>query len=305
MTSPDTLRLLELSSRPGLGVGTLRKIVQSASDRREVLYDDAFTDRLTVRTTTAKQNPDAWRRILDDCDRLSISVISPFDSTYPTRLRSIDDFPPFLYVRGSEIGLGLPGCAVVGTREASRLGLSWARQIAEIVALRDMTVISGLALGVDAAAHEGCLKMNGVTIAVLAHGLDRVTPTSNKGLADRILEGGGCLVAEHAPGVPPVRQEYVRRNRIQSGLATCSIMVESGEEGGAIHQGNFATRQARPLFCVTPPPATPGAEDFRYGGAHRLMKEAKARPLTSRADLEHALDGLAQDAPQAFTARLL
>jgi DNA processing protein len=155
-----------------------------------------------------------------------------------------------------------------------------------------MSVVSGLALGIDAAAHEGCLKAGGITVAILAHGLDRITPHSNRGLADQILESEGCLVAEHAPGVPPVRQEYVRRNRIQSGMAACSIMVESAEEGGAIHQGNFAARQGRPLYVVTPPAGTSGSEDFKYAGAERLMKEAKARPIGSRADLEAALDRL-------------
>lgn len=292
MTSPETLRLLELSSRPGLGVGTLRKIVQSAGARRDALFDEVLIDRLTVRTSTAKQNAGAWRRVLDDCEALAIRILSPLDPEYPANLRSIDDFPPLLYVRGSIRGLSMTGCAVVGTREASRLGLNWARQIAEVVASKEMSVVSGLALGIDAAAHEGCLKAGGVTIAVLAHGLDRITPTSNRPLSDRILEQGGCLVAEHAPGVPPVRQEYVRRNRIQSGMAACSIMVESAEEGGAIHQGNFATRQGRPLYCVTPPPGTLGSDEFKYAGAERLAREAKARTISNRADLEAALGDL-------------
>lgn len=290
--SPSTTRLLELSSRPGVGVGTLRKIAQSAAARPESLHDETLIERLTVRSTTAKQNPEAWRRIMDDCEALSIQILSSLDPDYPANLLTIDDFPPLLYVRGSGEGLSRTGCAVVGTREASRLGLNWARQIAEVVASRGMTVISGLALGIDAAAHEGCLKADGITIAILAHGLDRITPHSNRGLADRILDQGGCLVAEHAPGVPPVRQEYVRRNRIQSGMAACSIMVESAEEGGAIHQGNFATRQGRPLYVVTPPVGTSGSEDFKYAGAERLSREAKARPIESRADLEAALDRL-------------
>jgi len=302
--SARTQRLLELSSRPGLGVGTLRKIALSAETRPDAIYDEEFIERLTIRTSTAKQNVDAWKRILDDCEALSIRVLSSLDDDYPVRLRTIEDFPPLLYVRGSATGLAMTGCAVVGTREASRLGLNWARQIAEIVASKQMTVVSGLALGIDAAAHEGCLKAGGVTIAVLAHGLDRVTPHSNRQLAERILEHEGCLIAEHAPGVPPVRQEYVRRNRIQSGMSACSIMVESAEEGGAIHQGNFATRQGRPLYCVTPPTSTYGADEFKYGGAERLSKEAKARPISNRVDLLAALDGLDTVAPEPV-ARLL
>lgn len=292
LPTPAATRLLELSSRPGVGAGTLRKIAQSAMSLPSLLHDEAHIERLTTRTSTAKQSPDAWRRIIEDCERLSIRVISCLDPDYPVRLLSIDDFPPLLYVRGPETALSMRGCAVVGTREASRLGLSWARQIAEVVASKGMSVVSGLALGIDTAAHEGCLKAGGTTIAILAHGLDRVTPHSNRALAERILEREGCLVAEHAPGVPPVRQEYVRRNRIQSGMSACSVMVESGQDGGAIHQGHFATRQGRPLFCVMPPKETPGADDFRYEGAERLAKEAKARPIGSRAELERALDNL-------------
>lgn len=298
MISPETLRLLQLSSRPGLGIGTLRKIALSGLERQSALFDEQLIERLTTRTSTSKQNIDGWKKIVDDCDAQSIRILSSMDADYPARLLTIDDFPPLLYVRGEVSSLSLTGCAVVGTREASRLGLSWARQISEVVASRGLSVVSGLALGIDAAAHEGSLRAHGITIAILAHGLDRVTPTSNRALADRILDANGCLVAEHAPGVPPVRQEYVRRNRIQSGMSACSIMVESAEEGGAIHQGNFATRQGRPLYCVVPPEETDGAQEFKYDGAKRLSIEAKARPIRNREDLLAALDAIQPPASQ-------
>jgi DNA processing protein len=165
------------------------------------------------------------------------------------------------------------------------LGRSWARQIAELLALNDITVVSGLALGIDTEAHIGALSGRGGTVAILAHGLDQITPSSNRPLADKILANGGVLLSEHPPGVPPRRAEYVRRNRLQSGMSVCSIVVESGREGGAIHQARFTRSQGRDLFTVVPPKGMAGAAAFNNDGAEYLTSEMNARALTKREDL--------------------
>lgn len=284
--SRETARLLELSFLPGVGTVAVRKAVQEAfQTAKRSLWSDASVKR----SSRGKQNKDGWQDILTRCARGGISVLSPLDCAYPAPLRHVDDFPPFLYVKGDSEALKGVACAVVGTREASKLGLSWARQIAETLAASKYCIVSGLALGIDTAAHHGALRGKGRTVAVLAHGLDQITPASNKPLAHAILDAGGAFISEHPPGVPPRKAEYVRRNRIQSGMSVCSVVVESGAIGGAIHQGNFTFKQGRRLFCVVPPRTVPGANEFRYDGAQRLMTESSGEAITSREDLMHII----------------
>lgn len=285
--SRATERILQLSCLPGIGAGALRKIIArerrlgpaSLDDEKEILASFSRSNG------PAKQCRDAWKLTVDRCQELDIHILSPFDSDYPKPLVHISDFPTIIYVRGSTSALNKIGCAVVGTRDASHLGCSWGRQIAETFAIQGFCVVSGLALGIDTAAHEGALRANGSTVSILAHGLDRITPASNKGLAEKILECGGALVSEHPPGTPPRKAEYVKRNRIQSGMSVCSVVVESGEEGGAIHQGNFTARQKRRLYCVIPDSSVSGFSQFRSAGGRRLMSEAGATPIHSREEL--------------------
>lgn len=284
-----TRQLLEASFVPGLGVGGLRKMVSELLARPSALPEIGALAASYARPGAKTEKKYSFQGVLSRCSDEGISVISPLDDHYPRQLLSIEDWPPILYVKGDLKVLSKRGCAVVGTREASKLGLSWARQIAELICDRGFVVVSGLALGIDTAGHEGALKVGGQTTAVLAHGLDKVTPASNRELATRILNSGGCLVAEHPPGVPPFQPEYVRRNRIQSGLSMCSIVVESNEEGGAIHQGNFTLKQHRPLFCVLPDAGVPGFDEFKSGGAKKLLA-AGGRRIANRQDLTDALD---------------
>lgn len=288
VASAPTERLLRLSSLPGVGVSALRKILDLLRSVNGANLSDEELQAAVLRSSSArpgKQNSDAWREVLSRCAIENIDVLSPLDPFYPPMLNTIEDYPPIIYVKGDKAALLKQSAAVVGTREASRLGLSWAKQIAGILSRYEISVVSGLALGIDTAAHEGALKANGATVAILAHGLDQVTPASNRPLAKAILDCGGALVAEHPPGVPPRRAEYVRRNRIQSGMSVCSIVVESGESGGAIHQGNFTARQGRVLLCALPDANVPGASEFNSAGAKRLMAEVNAIPLRSGAEL--------------------
>lgn len=289
--SPISKRLLELSFLPGVGTGALRAVIPRIEAGGAEELDNAIaTASKKLGSGSGKQNPDGWRDVLEKCDKEQISILSALDEEYPYPLRSIEDFPPFLYVKGDVSALQRIGAAVVGTREASHLGLSWAKQISKILGERGYSIVSGLALGIDTAAHEGALLANAVTVAVLAHGVDKVTPASNRALAEAIVASGGALVSEHPPGVPPRRAEYVRRNRIQSGMSVCSIVVESGDVGGAIHQGHFTAKQGRILFCVQPEEGTQGSDQFRYDGGVRLSKEVDAKSIRNREDLMSILD---------------
>lgn len=282
-TTQVTRELLAILELPGVGVATARTVARQLAGRPSASAIDVLAE---VQTSGRSPSPDSLACALREsetrlqrCERLGVSVLSIADTEYPRRLATISDAPPIIYVLGSVVALAGPAVAVVGTREASEVGLRAASTAAGAVSRTGVVVVSGLALGIDTAAHEGALEAGGVTVAVLAHGLDTVTPKSNSALAARIVANRGALVAEHPPGTPPHRAEYVRRNRIQSGLSVCSLMVESDHDGGAIHQGTFTHRQGRPLYVVMPTDAE--ARGFKLSGAQRLMKEQSAIPVAT------------------------
>ena len=259
-----------LMDRPNLSIN------EAANHWRSTLHMEH--DEVIARTKAQK--------IIEACASQSIYILSIADSEYPPRLRLIKDAPPIIYVKGSIAALGKTGCAVVGTRKASELGLKLARRIAKVLAGKGFSTISGLALGIDAAAHAGAVDAMGVTVAVLAHGLDTVAPSSNRKLADKILESGGALVSEHEPGVPPRPAEFVRRNRIQSGMALCSIIVESAKEGGSIHQARFTKEQGRPILAVLPELQNSATNGFNSEGGEYLVHDLGAIPLRTAEQLE-------------------
>lgn len=289
IASQETRLVLTALALPGVGPAALRRLIAASSSSKDHNIMAGFIEN-ELNGKDEKTVHDKVSEQLSDCEKHNIFVLSPFDKGYPSRLKAISDYPPILYVKGDIDAMRCDGFAVVGTREASKLGMSWAKQIASIVCEYQLSVVSGLALGIDSAAHEGALKVGGRTIAVLAHGLDRVTPARNKDLAEQILGGGGALVSEHAPGVPPRKAEYVRRNRIQSGMSLCSIIVESGETGGAMHQGKFTRDQGHPLFCTFPDESVRGSGEFNYNGAKKLISEMNAKPIADSTELKEFID---------------
>ncbi len=216
------------------------------------------------------------------------------DQEFPARLLEIEDVPPILYVKGNSQILNSKCAALVGTRKSSTAGEEMCGIAASVLVEEGFAVVSGLALGIDSAAHVRTLGEKGNTVAVLAHGLDRVTPSQNEVLAEKILQSGGALVSEHPPGVPPMKAEYVRRNRIQSGMSLCSIIAESGEAGGSIHQATFTVRQGRKLFVIFPPRPPEG---FNTSGALHLIHSLNATPVSSREELRKFLRELNQLGP--------
>ena len=193
-----------------------------------------------------------WEKARTAAD-LGIHAFPINSAHYPASLRLIEDPPPVLYVRGNLALLHAPpGVAIVGTRKASSAGIIIAKRIAQYFAGHDWTVISGLALGIDAAAHRGALAAAGGTIAVLAHGLKGASPKANALLADEILLNGGAWVSEHPADVPARPENFVLRNRIQIGLSAGSIIVEGEERSGTMTQAEFCLRNHRSLFAVFP-----------------------------------------------------
>jgi DNA processing protein len=288
MPTEHARALLTIMQLPGVGQARGRDVARTAIARRTGIWDVAVVkiDAAGPKREAADRDAD---RVLRECEQYDIDVLALGDAAYPTRLAEIADAPPLLYVKGAVKALDATAIAVVGTRNASTVGLRAAEIIGESLARRGLAVVSGLALGIDAAAHTGALNAGGITIAVLAHGLDTVSPKTNKPIADRLLATGGALVSEHPPGVPARPAEFVRRNRIQSGMSVCSVVVESGAEGGAMHQAAFTVEQKRPLFTVLSNSET---ADLNEAGARKLVIQFKATPVRSTGELTKAVDRL-------------
>ena len=219
-------------------------------------------------------------------------IISLEDPRYPVDLSNISDPPPVLFARGRLEVLGIPAIAVVGARRASELGRRFSFSLAEQLAARGVCVVSGLALGVDGAAHEGALRGSGPTVAVLGTGLDQVYPPAHRHLSERIVENG-LLVTEFFPGTGPDRHHFPRRNRIVSGLVQGVVVVEAGEKSGSLITARLALEQGREVFAVPGPPGLPGSR-----GANRLLKEG-AQLVESAEDIFAALPWLAGVGPKS------
>lgn len=200
------------------------------------------------------------------------------DERYPARLAEIYDPPPVLYVRGELDPPDCPAVAIVGTRGATTYGKMAAEQIARGLAEAGVTVISGLALGIDAAAHRGALDGGGRTIAVLGNGLDRVYPSQHAHLAQQIAERG-ALVTEFPLGTKPDATNFPRRNRLISGLSSGTLVVEAGERSGALITAAFAAEQGRDVLAVPGSIFSPASR-----GANSLIRDG-ATPVTCAEDV--------------------
>ncbi len=234
----------------------------------------------------------AWALI----EEKQIQVLTWDDAAYPRRLKEIDQPPPVLYVRGSLTDQDDWAVAIVGTRRVTGYGRQVAEEIAVFLAQNGITVVSGLARGVDAVAHETCLRAGGRTIAVLGNGVDRVYPPEHIHLAKKILEQG-AVVSDYAPGTPPDAANFPPRNRIISGLCMASVVVEAGETSGALITANFAANQGRDVFAVPGPITGPQSK-----GTNRLIRDG-AQPLLRPEDILEALQ--LEQIPQKQNARRL
>lgn len=256
--------LLTLLSLPGVGRKTAIRLRMSLAAGVEGDLQVFFESLLAAGRGVSRFRPPDQASVecaraaaiatLAASEQLGISVLGLDDSTFPHRLREIEDPPAVLFVKGPvEVLNNSLQVAVIGTREPSGFGLEAARRIGTHLSRLGATVVSGLALGCDAAGHQGCLDVEGVGVAVLAHGLHTVSPVANRELAARLLAAGGCLVSEYAPGVGARRTHFVDRDRIQSGLSDGVIVIETAVKGGTMHTVRFARSQGRPVACVEHP----------------------------------------------------
>lgn len=179
-----------------------------------------------------------------------VKLLTVLDEDYPLNLRLVFDRPPFLFVRGELAEADNRAVAVVGTRQASPEGIGQARRLAGELAREGVTVLSGLALGIDGAAHEATLDAGGRTVAVMGTGITRIYPSEHEALAQRIVESGGALVSQFWPAGPPAKYSFPMRNVVMSGMAIGTVVIEAGRTSGAKMQARLALNHGKRVFLV-------------------------------------------------------
>jgi len=210
-----------------------------------------------------------------------IKIICNFEEGFPANLRPLPDSPFLLYVRGQLVATDTKAVAIVGTRRISSYGQRVIETIVPGLVNAGVTIVSGLAFGVDAKVAEETLAAGGRALAVLASGVDQITPRNNELLGQRIIESGGAIVSELPPGVTPQNYFFPIRNRIISGLALGVVVVEAAEKSGSLHTVNFATDQGRQVMAV---PGSVFSEVSR--GTNRLIRDGAAMVTTAEYVLE-------------------
>jgi len=238
--------------------------------------------KIIERVVSARENVDldkVWEKI----EKQGIKILTWQDEAYPQRLKEIDQPPPVLYVRGEYLPDDLFAVSIVGTRRVTPYGRQITEELASFLAANGLTVISGLARGVDSIAHQTALKAGGRTIGILGSGVDRIYPPENRALAKKMMEHG-AIISDYAPGTPPEASNFPPRNRIIAGLSLAVVVVEAGETSGALITAEFAAEQGREVFAVPGSILAPQSK-----GTNKLIQQG-ALPLLSITDLMQALD---------------
>jgi DNA processing protein len=281
----DLNRWLALAHAPGLHAGQLQHwLAQGASpiDLTRESRSALAAIGLGQAASRALLQPDG-NALATDLGWLQAasnrSVVAWGSAEYPPLLAQIPDAPLVLYAEGDTEALCLPQLAIVGSRNPTALGRDTAHQFAQHLARAGLTVTSGLALGIDAAAHRGALHAGARTVAVLGRGLDAIYPPENTALAREIVGRQGTLVTDLAVGTPPLKQNFPRRNRILSGLAVGTLVVEAALRSGSLITARLAAEQGREVFAI------PGSiHNPMVRGCHRLLRQG-ARLVESVDDI--------------------
>ncbi|MES0090423.1 DNA-processing protein DprA [Mesorhizobium sp. M0030] len=247
---------MNFSMLKGVGPTTLRKIA-SMRNFEEISVDEIAFKFPTI--SKALQETAAWDKAIEGTDRQieearsrNARIISPMDEEYPSLLAATRDDPFLIFVCGRLASNPEKSVAVIGTREPTAHGVKIAQRIAQFFTEKRWSVVSGLAIGCDAIAHQATLDTNGHTVAVLAHGLHTIAPTRHRKLAEDILASGGALVSEYRFGQNAQPQQFVKRDRTQAGMAQGVVMIQSDVKGGSLHASRAALEYNRWLAVPYP-----------------------------------------------------
>lgn len=275
-----------LSRIEGLGSVRKNKLLEMFVDP-EVVWNLKFEDIVAIGgfgEKVAKAILDSkYRGNLDKyveyMQNYGISIVTIYDKEYPNKLRNIYDPPVTLYVKGNKEILNENSIAIVGCRDCSNYGKEVAQKVAYELGKEDISIISGMAKGIDSQAHIGCLNAKGKTIAVLGSGLDRIYPKENLKLYNEIIANGGAIVSEYIIGTKPDKMNFPARNRIISGLSDGLVVVEAKQKSGTLITVDFALEQGKNIFVV------PGnITSANSAGTNELIKQG-AKCITDVKDI--------------------
>lgn len=278
--SEETYFLAAMLQIPGIGRQTAAALIAAFGSARAVWEADRgdlfLSKQLSEReldALVAARKADGPERLAEECRRKGIGIVVRGNDRYPSLLAEIPDAPLALFYRGQ-----LPdfkqSVAVVGTRRATNYGLAVAKDMGGWLAARELTVVSGGAIGIDGAAHEGALA-KGITVAVLGCGVDVVYPLRHRALFEQVIASGGALLSEYPPGAKPAPGCFPARNRIISGLCRGVLVVEAGHRSGALITADLALDYNREVFCIPGSiysPVSHGVHDLIRQGAHLIER---------------------------------
>ena len=293
MLSNETKSLIHLSMIPGIGIQTIRALLQAFSSAQKALEAtaqelaevDGLGPQFSRKLTEGRAKVPIDREIelirTHDC-----RVITIHDEAYPALLKQIEGHPLLLYIKGELPPENALGIAVVGPRSPTEYGKTIGYQFSHQLATHGVTIVSGLARGIDTCAHRGALEASGRTVAVLGNGLASVYPEENRNLVDEIVKEG-ALISEFPMTMRPARVNFPRRNRVMSGLTAGTLVVEASEQSGALITARYAAEQGREVFAV------PGQIFSKLSrGPHRLIDQG--------AHLVHTIDDILDAIPRHY-----
>lgn len=282
--------ILILTSIVNLGAVRIRLLIQHfgsainalLASQEEISKLPGFNNTLQA-AWSRWPSDESWKRNLSQVAKYGVKLLPYSSPYYPKRLSDISDAPVLLYIKGALTPADQRSIAIVGTRQASIYGLEMAKKFASELAAFGFTVVSGLARGVDTAAHQGALE-KGRTLGVIGSGLADIYPTENRALAER-LSGQGALISEFPMDTPPDRQNFPQRNRIVSGMTLGTLLIEAPLKSGAMITMEKGREQGKPLFAL---PGRIDHENFR--GNHHLIKQGKAVLVETGAEIAAHFD---------------
>jgi DNA processing protein len=284
----DVAEWIALQRIPGVGSAGFRKLLEQFPDPKSVLANPRKANGFKPEVVEALGKPD-WKQVEQDLAWLADDnrhVITLHDARYPSLLKEIPDPPCLLYLQGDPALLSAWQIAIVGSRNPTASGKKTAFDFAEHLSERGLTITSGLALGIDAAAHKGALSASGSTVAVVATGLDRVYPAQHKEMAHHIVENG-AIVSEFPLGTSPRAEFFPSRNRIISGLSLGTLVVEAALKSGSLITARMAMEQSREVFAI------PGSiHNPLSKGCHQLIRQG-AKLVENAEDILEELGALA------------
>ena len=302
--SLNITQLLALSQLEGVGQVTLsslhnysqtNKIELSTPKELFYYFQHCHNIRLIRGSSTfslqkLKIEYDKAQSILEQCDQLNIDYLTKFDDYFPKNLLSLTHHgknicPSFLFFKGKpgnveKLANDSRNIALVGTRKPSIEGKQAAYHFSSWLTKQEVQIVSGLAEGCDTLAHQACLKQEGTTLAILAHGLDHIYPPQNYRLAQQIIEQEGLLISQYPLGEKPHLKNFIERDRLISGISSGTILIQSGRKGGSMHSALSSFENHRPLWAIQYKNNEFMAQASTQGNA-QLIQDIMARPLTS------------------------